>query len=129
MAKMRWTSAFTSLKAGKPTTNVLPLFFFGGGWIKGTPLKSASIVKWAAGNGMVGIAPDYRTENRFDTSPLASVDDGRVAFAWVVEHANELGVDPSGRIISASILVAAQPSQCIKNSWTVMSSLLGEPFR
>jgi len=44
---------------------------------------------------MVGIAPDYRTKSRFDTSPLASVDDGRAAFAWVVEHADELGIDPA----------------------------------
>ena len=69
------------------------VFFFGGGWTKGTPLKSASMAKWAADNGMVGIAPDYRTKNRFDTSPLASVDDGRAAFAWVVKHADQLGID------------------------------------
>lgn len=71
------------------------VFFFGGGWTKGTPLKSAYAAKWAAAKGMVGIAPDYRTKNRFDTSPLASVDDGRAAFAWVVKHAAELGIDPA----------------------------------
>ena len=71
------------------------VFFFGGGWTKGTPVKSASMAKWAAKHGMVGIAPDYRTKNRFDTSPLASVDDGRAAFAWVLDHAQELGIDPA----------------------------------
>lgn len=78
------------------------VFFFGGGWSKGTPLKSASSAKWAAANGMVGIAPDYRTKNRFGTSPLASVDDGRAAFAWVVEHANELGIDPARIAVGGS---------------------------
>ena len=73
------------------------IYFFGGGWTKGTPLKSAAMARWAAENGMVGIAPDYRTMNRFQTGPQASVDDGRAAFNWVVEHASELGID-SNRI-------------------------------
>jgi len=51
---------------------------------------------------MVGIAPDYRTKNRFGTSPLASVDDGRAAFAWVVEHADELGIDPARIAVGGS---------------------------
>ncbi len=78
------------------------VFFFGGGWSKGTPSKSAATAKWAAANGMVGIAPDYRTKNRFDTTPLASVADGRAAFAWVVEHADELGIDPARIAVGGS---------------------------
>ena len=78
------------------------VYFFGGGWTKGTPLKSASTAKWAAKNGMVGIAPDYRTKNRFNTSPLASVDDGRAAFNWVVDHAAELGIDPARVAVGGS---------------------------
>ncbi len=71
------------------------VYFFGGGWTKGTPQKSASMAAWAAKNGMVGIAPDYRTKSRFGTSPLASAVDAREAFGWVVEHADELGIDPT----------------------------------
>ena len=78
------------------------IYFFGGGWTKGTPDKSASMAAWAAKNGMVGIAPDYRTKNRFDTSPLASVDDGRAAFNWVLEHATELGIDPARIAVGGS---------------------------
>ncbi len=51
---------------------------------------------------MVGIAPDYRTKNRFGTSPLASVDDGRAAFAWVVKHADQLGIDPARIAVGGS---------------------------
>src|SRR5438034_9799632 len=40
------------------------VFFFGGGWTKGTPERSASYAKWAATLGMVGVAPDYRTKAR-----------------------------------------------------------------
>lgn len=71
------------------------VYFFGGGWTKGTPLKVANTAKRAAERGMVGIVPDYRTKNRFNTSPLAAVDDGRAALAWVVNHADELGIDPA----------------------------------
>lgn len=71
------------------------VYFFGGGWTKGTPMKSGSTAAWAARHGMVGIAPDYRTKNRFGTSPLASVADSRAAFNWVVEHADKLGIDPN----------------------------------
>jgi acetyl esterase/lipase len=78
------------------------VYFFGGGWTKGTPLKSASWGSWAAEHGMVGICPDYRTKNRFDTSPLASVADGRAAFGWIVRHAEELGIDPARIIVGGT---------------------------
>src|SRR5262245_3063697 len=53
------------------------VFFFGGGWTTGTPDRAATYAKWATTQGMVGVAPDYRTKNRFGTSPLESVADGR----------------------------------------------------
>src|SRR4051794_7849883 len=39
------------------------VWFFGGGWSHGLP--SSSFAKWAADLGFVGIAPDYRTFDRF----------------------------------------------------------------
>ncbi|MEM7455671.1 MAG: alpha/beta hydrolase [Planctomycetota bacterium] len=78
------------------------VYFFGGGWTRGTPQKSASMAQWAADNGMVGIAPDYRTKDRFGTSPHASVDDARAAFNWVVENAAELGIDPERIIVGGT---------------------------
>ena len=69
------------------------VFFFGGGWTSGTPVNSITWAKFAADQGMVGIAPDYRTKNRANTSPLASVADSRAALRWVQDHAAELGID------------------------------------
>jgi acetyl esterase/lipase len=69
------------------------VFFFGGGWTRGTPEKSISWASYAAKLGMVGIAPDYRTKDRFYTSPLESVADGRAALRWVQDHADDLGID------------------------------------
>ena len=71
------------------------MFLFGGGWTTGTPANSIGWAKSAAKLGMVGIAPDYRTKGRNDTSPLASVADSRAALHWVQEHAAELGIDPA----------------------------------
>jgi acetyl esterase/lipase len=78
------------------------VFFFGGGWSKGTPEKSISWAKFATKLGMVGVAPDYRTRNRFDTSPLESVADGRAAVRWVQDHAQELGIDPAKVVVGGS---------------------------
>lgn len=78
------------------------VFFFGGGWTRGTPERSASYAKWAASLGMVGITPDYRTKGRFGTSPLASVADGRAALHWVQEHDTELGIDPKKIVVGGS---------------------------
>lgn len=71
------------------------VFFFGGGWSRGTPQNSAGWARMAAQWGMVGIAPDYRTRERFGTTPLEAVADARAAVRWVQDHAEELGVDPA----------------------------------
>ncbi|MEO7598350.1 MAG: alpha/beta hydrolase [Opitutus sp.] len=69
------------------------IFFFGGGWTTGTPANSITWAKFAADHGMVGVAPDYRTKGRANTSPLASVADSRAALRWIQDHAAELGID------------------------------------
>lgn len=73
--------------------------FFGGGWSSGSPVKSIGWAKWAAGQGLVGIAPDYRTRLRFEGTPEDCVSDARAAVAWVVAHAAELGIDPKKIIV------------------------------
>lgn len=78
------------------------MFFFGGGWTTGTPANALTWARFAAKLGMVGIAPDYRTKGRNDTSPLASVADGRAALHWVEEHAGELGLDPARIVVGGN---------------------------
>jgi acetyl esterase len=78
------------------------MFFFGGGWTTGTPSNSIGWARFAAKQGMVGIAPDYRTKGRHDTSPLTSVADSRAALAWVQAHAAELGVDPKRIVVGGN---------------------------
>ena len=80
----------------------LLVFFFGGGWTKGTPERSAGYAKWAATLGMVGIASDYRTKDRFGTTPLESVADGRAALRWIEDHADKLGIDSTKIVVGGS---------------------------
>jgi len=91
-------------KAWKPADR-RPAFvwFFGGGWSHGTPANAAGFAKWAADLGFVGIAPDYRTHDRFGgTSPLASVADSRLALRWIEDHAAELGIDPKRIVVGGN---------------------------
>ncbi|MBA4136229.1 MAG: alpha/beta hydrolase [Opitutus sp.] len=78
------------------------VFFFGGGWNRGTPERSAGWARMAAQWGLVGIAPDYRTRDRFDTTPLDAVADARAAFHWIQAHAVELGLDPARIVVGGS---------------------------
>jgi acetyl esterase/lipase len=96
------------------------LYYFGGGWVSGTPESGLRLAKWAASKGLVGIIPDYRTRNRFQTTPEDSISDGRAAVRWVQEHATELGVDPAkliatggsagGHVASWTAITAAGPA-------------------
>lgn len=70
------------------------VFFFGGGWTVGTPTNAVHWARTAAAHGYIGIAPDYRTKDRFGTPPQASVADARAALHWAQVHADELGLDP-----------------------------------
>ncbi len=76
------------------------VFFFGGGWARGTPQQFAEQAAYLAGRGMVTIRPDYRTSSKHKTTPLESVEDARSAMRFVRAHASEWGVDAS-RIVGA----------------------------
>jgi acetyl esterase/lipase len=102
------------------------MFFFGGGWTTGTPASSIFWARFAAEQGMIGIAPDYRTKGRNDTSPLAAVADSRAALHWVQEHAAELGLDPAriavggnsagGHVALWTAITAAPPGSAAEES-------------
>ncbi len=81
----------------RPTDAIGPLpcvvNFHGGGWVQGNPEQSGWLSsRVAVRNRVVVISPAYRLapEHPFP----AGLDDARDALAWVVEHAEELGIDP-----------------------------------
>jgi len=87
---------------GKGDRRPCMVSYFGGGWSGGTPERSIKWAKWAAEQGMVGIAPDYRTRVRFNAVPEDCVADGRAAVRWLSEHAGDLGIDAK-RMISIGV--------------------------
>lgn len=68
--------------------------FHGGGWVQGNPEQSAWMAsRIAVRNRVVVVSPSYRLAP--DAPFPAGVDDSWDAVRWVVEHADELGINPS----------------------------------
>lgn len=70
------------------------VFFFGGGWVGGSPNQFYPQAAHFAERGMVGISAEYRTKKSHKTSPKECVEDGKSAVRWIRAHAVELGIDP-----------------------------------
>ncbi len=85
-----------SSDAGAPAV----LFFFGGGWMTGTPAQFASQARYVSSRGMVAMLTDYRVRRRDGTSPFEAVEDARSVVRWARSHAAELGIDPT-KIVAA----------------------------
>jgi acetyl esterase/lipase len=70
------------------------VFFFGGGWVGGSPGQFEEHCRYLASRGMVAMAADYRVKSRNDTSPRECVQDGKSAIRWARTNAARLGIDP-----------------------------------
>jgi acetyl esterase/lipase len=76
------------------------VFFFGGGFVTGSPSAFENEARHLASRGMVAVLADYRVATRHATQPDSAVQDARAAIAWVRENARRLSVDPQ-RIAAA----------------------------
>ena len=70
------------------------VFFFGGGWVGGSPRQFDQHSRYLASRGMVAIAVEYRTKKSHGVEPFACVADARSAMRWVRANAAKLGIDP-----------------------------------
>jgi acetyl esterase/lipase len=70
------------------------VFFFGGGWVGGTPKQFYPHCQDLAALGMVAISAEYRVSSKHGTSPLACVEDGKSAVRYLRANAGKLGIDP-----------------------------------
>ncbi len=71
------------------------VFFFGGGWVGGTPEQFLKQSQYLASRGMVGIRVEYRTLPNGDKGPpVVCCADAKSAVRFVRSHAAELGIDP-----------------------------------
>ncbi|MCU0792221.1 MAG: alpha/beta hydrolase [Opitutaceae bacterium] len=79
------------------------VWFYGGGFVRGTTAQSAGWARRAAREGMIGIAPDYRTIARWPgVSATATVADARAALRWAQDNAEVLGLDPERIVVGGS---------------------------
>lgn len=77
------------------------VFFFGGGWVGGTPEQFRPQSEYFAARGAVGVRVEYRTIAKGDKGPpVVCCADAKSAVRYVRAHAAELGVDPA-RIAAA----------------------------
>jgi acetyl esterase/lipase len=71
------------------------VFFFGGGWVSGTPDHFKLQAEYFASRGMITICPDYRTKSRHGTSPFESVKDAKSVMRFLKKQGNTFGIDTS----------------------------------
>ncbi|MBI5386007.1 MAG: sulfatase-like hydrolase/transferase [Verrucomicrobia bacterium] len=77
------------------------VFFFGGGWVGGSPAQFLKQSQYLATRGMVGVRVEYRTIPKGDAGPpTLCCADAKSALRYVRAHAAELGIDPQ-RIAAA----------------------------
>ena len=69
------------------------VFFFGGGWSKGSVGQFEDQARHLASRGMVAARADYRVKSRDNVTPEACVADAQDALRYLSEHADELGID------------------------------------
>jgi len=87
------------------------VFFFGGGWVGGSPEQFFPHCRHLASLGMVAISAEYRVRSRHGTTPFECVADGKSAVRYIREHAKELGVDPD-RVIAAGGSAGGHVAAC-----------------
>ncbi len=86
-----WIFGESDPKVQKPAI----VFFFGGGWNKGSPAMFENQARHFAKRGMIAITADYRVRNRQGVQVVECVKDAKAAIAWVRENAQRLGIDPN----------------------------------
>lgn len=76
------------------------IFWFGGGFVGGSPSQFYAKSEYFAGRGLVCAAAEYRVKNAHGTSLDKCVEDARSAIRWLKQHAGEYGIDPEKVIAS-----------------------------
>ena len=87
------------------------VFFFGGGWRKGSPTQFLRHCQYLSKRGMVAIAADYRVLERHGTKAVSCVADGKSAVRWIRKNASRLGVD-ADRIVAAGGSAGGHVAAC-----------------
>ena len=85
---------FEPEKQADATPRPAVVFFFGGGWVGGSPGQFYPHCRYFADRGMVACAAEYRIRKKHGTTPFECVADGKSAVRWLRTNAEQLGIDP-----------------------------------
>ena len=87
------------------------VFFFGGGWVNGSPEQFFRQCEYLASRGMVAFSAEYRVRDQHGVTPFACVADGKSAIRWVRAHASEFLIDTS-RIVASGGSAGGHVAAC-----------------
>jgi acetyl esterase/lipase len=77
------------------------IFFFGGGFIGGTPLQFyPHCIHLATNRGIFAISAEYRVNSVHKTTPAESILDGKSVIRWLRKNYTRFNIDPN-KIIAA----------------------------
>ena len=76
------------------------VWFHGGSWNEGAWYWCPAMCEAAVAHGLTAVLVEYRTNNRFNATPLESLADARSAIRYVRRNAERLGIDPA-RVVAA----------------------------
>ncbi|WNO70568.1 alpha/beta hydrolase [Streptomyces sp. AM8-1-1] len=94
-------SVFSPAGAGRPTKSPCVYWMHGGGMVMGDRFSQIDIpLEWLDEFGAVVISVDYRLAPEATGTTL--VDDCYQGLLWIVEHAEDLGVDPTRVVIAGA---------------------------
>lgn len=85
---------FRPVSVARDSPSPAIIFFFGGGFVGGTPEQFYPHCRYLASRGMVAMAAEYRTESNHGASPFDCVADAKSALRWVRSNARGIGIDP-----------------------------------
>lgn len=115
-------------------TRAAIIFFFGGGWVGGTPQQFAPQCEYLARRGMVAITAEYRVRSRHDVHPAECVADAKDAVRWVRQNAIRIGIDNAriavaggsagGHVAASTATVGQQPEETDSNVSCIPNALI-----
>jgi len=69
------------------------IFFFGGGWISGTPKQFYPQCEYLSSRGMLCVSAEYRVNSKHKTSPIESVEDAKSAIRYLRKNASKYKIN------------------------------------
>jgi acetyl esterase/lipase len=103
------------------------LLLHGGGWAGGAARDMRALGDRLVEKGYAAVIPSYRVHGRHLTTPADAVEDAVSAYAFVVEQADRLGVDPArialwGRSVGAHLAfwIARSEVAAVARPWRMV---------